>query len=112
MQTLTGHVQRPPGVTGGPTTPAEATEGQMSRGGRKSIEVEPLQVPAPVAARLAGVSTATWYRLHAAGRTPAPTRLGGRVLWRRDDLELWVRLGCPDRKRFEALRAANGNGKP
>jgi predicted DNA-binding transcriptional regulator AlpA len=73
--------------------------------------VDPLQVPAPVAARLAGVSTATWYRLHSAEKTPASTRLGGRVFWRRDDLELWVHLGCPDRKRFEAIRGAGGNGK-
>lgn len=55
------------------------------------------------AARLCAVSPATWDRLTAAGKVPRPIKLGGRVVWRRSDLESWVSLGCPDRKRFELL---------
>jgi predicted DNA-binding transcriptional regulator AlpA len=73
--------------------------------------IEPLLVPAPEAARLCGVSEATWFRLKAAGKTPAPVKLG-RVLYRVEDLKLWVALGCPDRKTFEARKAAeNGSDR-
>src|SRR4051794_29753633 len=51
--------------------------------------VEPLLVPAGEAARLCGISEATWFRLKAAGKTPAPVKLGGRVLYRVEDLRLW-----------------------
>jgi predicted DNA-binding transcriptional regulator AlpA len=70
--------------------------------------VQPLLVPAPEAARLCGVSEATWYRLKAAGKTPNPIRLGGKVLYRLEDLKLWLVLGCPDRKTFEAHKSAGG----
>jgi predicted DNA-binding transcriptional regulator AlpA len=66
----------------------------------------PLQVPAAAAARLAGVSKATWHRLHAAAKVPAPNRLGGRVLWRLDELHAWIQAGCPDRTTWATLRAA------
>jgi hypothetical protein len=60
------------------------------------------------AAAICGVSPASWFRLKAAGKTPAPVKLGGRVLHRVEDLKLWVALGCPDRKTFEAQKSANG----
>jgi predicted DNA-binding transcriptional regulator AlpA len=69
-------------------------------------------VAAREAARLVGLSLASWYRLRAAGRVgPAEVRLGGRVLFRAAELAEWVAAGCPDRKTWEALRAANGNGR-
>lgn len=57
------------------------------------------------AARLCSVSPASWDRLTAAGKTPRPIKLGGRVVWRRVDLELWIQESCPDRKTFETLTA-------
>jgi predicted DNA-binding transcriptional regulator AlpA len=73
--------------------------------------VEPLLVPAPEAARLCGVSEASWYRLRSAGKVPAPVRLGGRVLWRvEEDLRAWIAAGCPSRCEWEARRAVAGNG--
>jgi predicted DNA-binding transcriptional regulator AlpA len=69
-------------------------------------------VDAKDAAAMCGISSATWYRHKAAGKTPAPVKLGGRVLYRVEDLTLWVALGCPDRKTFEARKAAgNANGR-
>ena len=71
----------------------------------------PLLVDARDAAQLCGVSPATWYRMAAAGRTPAPVRLSpGCVRYSRETLAEWVRLGCPPRKEFEARRAA-ANGR-
>src|SRR5690349_9422785 len=72
-----------------------------------SDDPEPLQVPAKVACKLAGVSLATWHRLHSAGKVPAPVRLGGRVLWRLDELKSWIGHGCPDRRAWEALRSTS-----
>jgi predicted DNA-binding transcriptional regulator AlpA len=73
-----------------------------------SAAVEPLLVDTEQAASICGVSPASWFRLKAAGKTPAPVKLGGRVLYRVEDLKLWVALGCPDRKSFEAHKSANG----
>ncbi len=56
---------------------------------------EPLLVGAPEAARLSGISEPTWWRLHSAARVPAPVKLGGRTLWRSEELRRWVAVGCP-----------------
>ncbi len=55
------------------------------------------------AARLCAVSPASWDRLTAAGKTPRPIKLGGRVVWRRSDLDAWTEHNCPDRQTFDAL---------
>jgi hypothetical protein len=73
--------------------------------------IEPFLVPALEAARLCGVSEASWYGLKSAGKTPPEVRLGGRVLYRIEDLKLWVALGCPDRRTFEARKTAAGTAR-
>jgi hypothetical protein len=50
------------------------------------------------------VSEASWHRLQAAGKIPAAVAVGGRRLWRVEDLRAWVLMGCPDRRTFEARR--------
>ena len=52
-------------------------------------------------AAMAGVSERTWRRLVAAERTPAPIRLGKRVLWRIEEIDAWLRAGCPQREEWE-----------
>jgi predicted DNA-binding transcriptional regulator AlpA len=74
--------------------------------GSLAAAVEPLLLRARDAARLCGVSPATWHRLVSAGKTPAPVRLAGAVRWRRDELSDWIAAGCPGRREWEALRAA------
>ena len=69
---------------------------------------EPLLVPAPEAARLCGVSEASWYRLKSAGKVPAPVRLSSRVLWRGEELRRWCAAGCPDLRTWSALENASG----
>jgi predicted DNA-binding transcriptional regulator AlpA len=70
---------------------------------------EPALVSAKVAARLCGISRASWERLHSAGRVPAPIRLGGRVLWRLEELRRFIDAGCPPTWRAgEAARRRPG----
>jgi predicted DNA-binding transcriptional regulator AlpA len=45
-------------------------------------------------------------RDQAAGRLPAPIYVGGSRRWRREEIEAWVAAGCPDRKTWDAIRAA------
>jgi predicted DNA-binding transcriptional regulator AlpA len=73
--------------------------------------VEPLLVPAGVAGPMCGRSEASWWRDHAAGRIPAPVRLGGRTLWRVQELREWVADGCPPRREWETRRAAQRDGR-
>jgi predicted DNA-binding transcriptional regulator AlpA len=74
----------------------------------RAAAVEPLLVNTRQAAALCGIGRATWFRLKAMGKTPAPVMLAGRVLYRVEDLRLWVALGCPSRREFEARKAAGG----
>ena len=62
----------------------------------------PLLLSAGASARLCGLSVATWWRLHAAGRVPMPIRLGKRTLWRCSELTAWTGAGCPPRVRWQA----------
>lgn len=55
----------------------------------------PLLVRRREAARLCGLSPASWDRLAASGRCQAPIRLGSAVLWSTEELRSWVAAGCP-----------------
>lgn len=57
-----------------------------------------LLIDARAAAELLNIGESTLWKLHSQGRIPNPMRLGGRVVrWRREELEAWVRAGCPAR---------------
>jgi predicted DNA-binding transcriptional regulator AlpA len=45
----------------------------------------------------------TW---DAAGKLPAPLRIGGRVVWRVGEVRAWLAAGAPDRQTWAAMRAA------
>jgi predicted DNA-binding transcriptional regulator AlpA len=60
---------------------------------------------------MCGRSEASWWRDHAAGCIPAPVKLGGRTLWRAEELRGWVAAGCPARRTWEALQAARSAPK-
>jgi prophage regulatory protein len=55
-------------------------------------------------------SPASLHRDDAAGRLPAPLRIGGSKRWRHADIALWVELGCPPRAEFEEIRKACHDG--
>jgi predicted DNA-binding transcriptional regulator AlpA len=58
------------------------------------------------AARLCGVSVATWWRWDAAGRMPRGVKIGGARLWSRAELLSWIDTGCPGRAEWQARQAA------
>ena len=57
------------------------------------MNVMPFAVRDVEAARLCGISRATFRRLHSAGVTPPAVKCGRRTLWRTADLEAWVNSG-------------------
>jgi len=53
----------------------------------------------------AGIRTVrTW---DAAGKLPTPLRIGGRVVWRVDEIRAWLAAGAPDRATWEARKVAS-----
>jgi predicted DNA-binding transcriptional regulator AlpA len=87
--------------------PVTASPGQSAadRAAPPAAGIQPLLLAAPQAAALCGVSEATWHRMNAAGRCPAPLRLSrGCVRWRAEELRAWVQAGTPRRKEWEAMR--------
>jgi predicted DNA-binding transcriptional regulator AlpA len=69
------------------------------------MPIESLQIRDTEAARLAGVSRATWRRLYAAAKTPSGIKLGGCRLWNRAVVISWIDAGCPDRRTWLAMQA-------
>ncbi len=41
------------------------------------------------------VSERQVWKLRSSGRLPEPVRLGRSVRWRRNEIEAWIRAGCP-----------------
>ncbi len=101
-----------PAAEAAPADTAEAPRPDAGRPPTLAAAVAPLLVDTDAAAAACGVSPASWYRLKAAAKTPAPVRLGGKVLYRVEDLQLWVSWGCPARHEFEARKAAQRDGRP
>lgn len=69
------------------------------------METVALTVDASTLAGLLSVSVRTvrtWDRL---GTIPAPVRIGGRVLWRTDEIRQWLDAGSPDRETWDARRS-------
>lgn len=54
-------------------------------------------------AEFLGISRATVWRLHAAGRVPAPIRFGRAVRWDQWTVEEWLAAGAPTREKWEQL---------
>jgi predicted DNA-binding transcriptional regulator AlpA len=52
-----------------------------------------------------GLAKSTWSDFDQRGVIPAAVRVGGRVFWRRADLDAWVDRSCPGRARFEEGQA-------
>jgi predicted DNA-binding transcriptional regulator AlpA len=44
--------------------------------------------------------------MDAAGRLPAPVRIGGSVRWRLDEIRAWLDAGAPDRATWARVRDA------
>lgn len=57
--------------------------------------VEPILIDANEAAKILGISTSTWWRLHSYKGAPAKLRVCRMARWRRDELIAWVDAGMP-----------------
>lgn len=75
----------------------------------QSAAVEPALVSARVCAELVSIAEDVWRRWDAGGLTPAAVvrrRPGGPGVtrWAIADVRLWIELGCPRRREFEARK--------
>ena len=61
----------------------------------EKVKSHALLISADELAVLIGVSTRTIWRLLSSGRLIEPVRLGGNVRWNREQVEEWIREGCP-----------------
>jgi predicted DNA-binding transcriptional regulator AlpA len=69
------------------------------------VPIEPILIDARAAAALCGVARSTFLGWDAAGLSPRPIRLGGRVLWCVANLRDWAAAGCQSREAFEQAKA-------
>ncbi len=64
----------------------------------------PLLLGATETADLLSISRTSFYRLRSQGLLPLPVRLGRRCLWRVEEVQHWVKEGCPPVDKWEALK--------
>lgn len=69
---------------------------------------EPFLINAADAAERLGISRALLYAMHSSGELgPMPHRFGRRkVVWAVEDLQEWVRHGCPPRAEWVKMKEA------
>ena len=66
----------------------------------------PLLADAKHLAALLSIGLRTLRTHDRAGKLPQPLRIGGRVVWRLEEIRAWLNAGAPDRKTWNARRAA------
>jgi len=59
-------------------------------------------------AQLCRLSKRSWFRLHACRKVPAPILIGASLRWRKEFVERWIEMSCPDRREFELRMEAEG----
>lgn len=57
-------------------------------------------------AKILSSSVRSIWRYRSSGRLPETLKIAGAIRWRQQDIELWISMGCPDRKTFEARMKA------
>ncbi len=60
-------------------------------------------------AKMLATSVRSVWRYRSAGRLPKAVRVGSSVRWRMSDIELWIKLGLPTQREFEATKASGGH---
>lgn len=63
-------------------------------------------------ARMLGISERQVSRLSDAGKLPQALSLGGCKRWSIEEIEAWVRAGCPRRAQWENLRSVSSPDRP
>ena len=91
-------IQRPQcGATPPPTEIREGAEAPDTGDDQRTPAA--LLVDVRGLARLTSLSVRTLWRRVSAGAMPPPLKIGGRTLWRIDDIRDWVDDGCPRSRR-------------
>lgn len=85
-------------------TTASAQEGVETTAGCTAEYTPQVLLTASQAAAMCGVGRSTWWKLHSAGKVPAPIKLGGATRWRSHELLEWIEVGCPSRDRWGSQR--------
>ena len=75
------------------------------------MTIEATLVNANELAKKLSISVRHLWRMKAAGKLPKAVNVGGCVRWVWADIELFLSLGCPAQKQFEALKAAGKGGR-
>jgi hypothetical protein len=79
---------------------------------RRPRRLPPGLIRARAAAAWCSVGLRTWRSWDSAGLIPrASLRIGSVVAWSLKVLRSWRDCGCPDRRAFEAMQAAERNGQ-
>ena len=73
---------------------------------KAKAELTPLTVDAKQLAGLLGQSLRTIRTWDASGRLPQPLRIGGRVVWRLEEIRAWLEAGAPLRAEWNARKAS------
>jgi predicted DNA-binding transcriptional regulator AlpA len=74
------------------------------------IDSDALLISAEKLAQMLDISIRTLWRLRAAGKMPAPVRLGGSVRWRAEEIQTWINRGCPEQRKSRAGSGAQKTG--
>jgi excisionase family DNA binding protein len=69
----------------------------------ETTPTDPLLLSIDDTGKLLGVPRRTLYSMMASGKLPPSFKLGGKRVFRRADIEQWVRLGMPCLGRFLVL---------
>jgi predicted DNA-binding transcriptional regulator AlpA len=78
---------------------------------KERLSITPLLPSANEVAAALSVSRTTVYQMSNTGLLgPMPIALGGRKLWRYEELAAWVRAGCPARERWVKMAQEQGFG--
>ncbi len=65
----------------------------------------PFQVNVAGAAKLLGVGKSLFYQMHSTGRLgPMPVVFNSKKLWSVEELQNWIRAGCPCRDEWLKVR--------
>lgn len=57
-------------------------------------------------AKTLSTSIRSIWRYRSSGRLPEIVKIAGAIRWRKQDIDQWISMGCPNRKTFEAKREA------
>ena len=68
-------------------------------------KIEPALLTISQVCQLLNVSRPEYYRLRSSGKfAPLPINLCRKVLYRRGEIENWIRAGCPHRRQWQAQK--------